>query len=182
MSVGLFQLVPGPPFVFGALLVICALLVAAFIPEVSPMITGQLHHHSSTSRRPSGKYAYQKCTLQLTTIQTEKDINWWWVLTNWKIHVCLRFCHFPHPPMLPSAPLISLLWLDNLAIACCALFYIVVLRSRERCFFLSVYLRAFSVLLMDFGHSVLLIGKFMDTRVSLWMIFRNFSFGELKIL
>lgn len=27
------QLVPGPPFVFGALLVICALLVAAFIPE-----------------------------------------------------------------------------------------------------------------------------------------------------
>ncbi|XP_032451795.1 hippocampus abundant transcript 1 protein isoform X7 [Nasonia vitripennis] len=53
-------LVPGPPFVFGALLVICALLVAAFIPEATPMITGQLHH-SSTSRRPSGKYAYQKC-------------------------------------------------------------------------------------------------------------------------
>ncbi|XP_034944061.1 hippocampus abundant transcript 1 protein isoform X1 [Chelonus insularis] len=54
------QLVPGPPFVFGALLVICALLVAAFIPESSPMATGPLHH-SSTSRRPSGKYAYQKC-------------------------------------------------------------------------------------------------------------------------
>ncbi|XP_016839630.1 hippocampus abundant transcript 1 protein isoform X2 [Nasonia vitripennis] len=66
------QLVPGPPFVFGALLVICALLVAAFIPEATPMITGQLHH-SSTSRRPSGKYAYQKCTLQLTTTQTDKD-------------------------------------------------------------------------------------------------------------
>ncbi|XP_011301256.1 hippocampus abundant transcript 1 protein isoform X2 [Fopius arisanus] len=56
-----FQLVPGPPFVFGALLVICALLVAAFIPESSPTTTGPLHHHSSTSRRPSGKYAYQKC-------------------------------------------------------------------------------------------------------------------------
>ncbi|XP_058795130.1 hippocampus abundant transcript 1 protein isoform X2 [Phymastichus coffea] len=48
-----FSLVPGPPFVFGALLVICALLVAAFIPEATPIITGQLHH-SSTSRRPSG--------------------------------------------------------------------------------------------------------------------------------
>ncbi|XP_033215670.1 hippocampus abundant transcript 1 protein isoform X2 [Belonocnema kinseyi] len=47
------QLVPGPPFVFGALLVICALLVATFIPETNPMLTGQIHH-SSTSRRPSG--------------------------------------------------------------------------------------------------------------------------------
>ncbi|XP_076651515.1 hippocampus abundant transcript 1 protein isoform X2 [Halictus rubicundus] len=54
------QLVPGPPFVFGALLVICALLVAAFIPESNTMPTGPLHH-PSTSRRPSGKYAYQKC-------------------------------------------------------------------------------------------------------------------------
>ncbi|XP_071627605.1 hippocampus abundant transcript 1 protein isoform X3 [Temnothorax longispinosus] len=54
------QLVPGPPFVFGALLVICALLVAAFIPESNTMSTGSLHH-PSTSRRPSGKYAYQKC-------------------------------------------------------------------------------------------------------------------------
>ncbi|XP_015190871.1 PREDICTED: hippocampus abundant transcript 1 protein isoform X2 [Polistes dominula] len=54
------QLVPGPPFVFGALLVICALLVAAFIPETTTMATGALHH-PSTSRRPSGKYAYQKC-------------------------------------------------------------------------------------------------------------------------
>ncbi|KYN08384.1 PREDICTED: hippocampus abundant transcript 1 protein isoform X6 [Cyphomyrmex costatus] len=47
------QLVPGPPFVFGALLVICALLVAAFIPESNTMSTGSLHH-PSTSRRPSG--------------------------------------------------------------------------------------------------------------------------------
>ncbi|XP_015439457.1 PREDICTED: hippocampus abundant transcript 1 protein-like isoform X2 [Dufourea novaeangliae] len=47
------QLVPGPPFVFGALLVICALLVAAFIPESSTMPTGPLHH-PTTSRRPSG--------------------------------------------------------------------------------------------------------------------------------
>ncbi|KAK0168358.1 hypothetical protein PV327_002170 [Microctonus hyperodae] len=47
------QLVPGPPFVFGSLLVICALLVAAFIPEATPMTAGSLHH-TSTSRRPSG--------------------------------------------------------------------------------------------------------------------------------
>lgn len=67
-----FQLVPGPPFVFGALLVICALLVAAFIPDESnPMATGPLHHHSSTSRRPSGKYAYQKCTLQVFRLLLE---------------------------------------------------------------------------------------------------------------
>lgn len=37
------NLVPGPPFVFGALLVICALMVAAFIPE-----------GHSKSRRQSG--------------------------------------------------------------------------------------------------------------------------------
>lgn len=49
---------------FGALLVICALLVAAFIPESNAMSTGSLHH-PSTSRRPSGKYAYQKCTLKV---------------------------------------------------------------------------------------------------------------------
>ncbi|XP_057330642.1 hippocampus abundant transcript 1 protein-like isoform X3 [Microplitis mediator] len=68
------QLVPGPPFVFGALLVICALLVAAFIPDESnPMATGPLHHHSSTSRRPSGKYAYQKCTLQVFRLLLELD-------------------------------------------------------------------------------------------------------------
>ncbi|KAF7995829.1 hypothetical protein HCN44_006936 [Aphidius gifuensis] len=54
------ELMPGPPFVFGALLVIGALLVAAFIPD-SNSTTGPLHHHTSTSRRPSGKYAYQKC-------------------------------------------------------------------------------------------------------------------------
>uniref|UniRef100_A0A182P238 Major facilitator superfamily (MFS) profile domain-containing protein n=1 Tax=Anopheles epiroticus TaxID=199890 RepID=A0A182P238_9DIPT len=38
------QLMPGPPFVFGALMVICAIAVAAFIPETP----------SDTMRRPSG--------------------------------------------------------------------------------------------------------------------------------
>uniref|UniRef100_A0A182MG67 Major facilitator superfamily (MFS) profile domain-containing protein n=1 Tax=Anopheles culicifacies TaxID=139723 RepID=A0A182MG67_9DIPT len=38
------QLMPGPPFVFGALMVICAIAVAAFIPETP----------SDTIRRPSG--------------------------------------------------------------------------------------------------------------------------------
>ncbi|XP_040156976.1 hippocampus abundant transcript 1 protein isoform X1 [Anopheles arabiensis] len=39
------QLMPGPPFVFGALMVICAIAVAAFIPETP----------SDTMRRPSGE-------------------------------------------------------------------------------------------------------------------------------
>lgn len=39
------KLVPGPPFVFGALMVICALLVAAFIPE----------ERSSKNRKQSGE-------------------------------------------------------------------------------------------------------------------------------
>jgi len=33
------QLVPGPPFVFGAFLVVCALLVASFIPTKNPVET-----------------------------------------------------------------------------------------------------------------------------------------------
>lgn len=74
-----FQLVPGPPFVFGALLVICALLVAAFIPESNTMSTGSLHH-PSTSRRPSGKYAYQKCTLQV--VKYAKMPNMFMVMGN----------------------------------------------------------------------------------------------------
>ncbi|KAF3428171.1 hypothetical protein E2986_14008 [Frieseomelitta varia] len=73
------QLVPGPPFVFGALLVICALLVAAFIPESNTMSTGPLHH-PSTSRRPSGKYAYQKCTLKVVSYVKIQMYFWWWVL------------------------------------------------------------------------------------------------------
>lgn len=44
------QLIPGPPFVFGALLVICALLVAAFIPEGA----GVTNNFRSGSRRQSG--------------------------------------------------------------------------------------------------------------------------------
>lgn len=39
------QFMPGPPFVFGALMVICAIAVAAFIPEAP----------SDTIRRPSGE-------------------------------------------------------------------------------------------------------------------------------
>uniref|UniRef100_A0A1B6CFG6 Major facilitator superfamily (MFS) profile domain-containing protein n=1 Tax=Clastoptera arizonana TaxID=38151 RepID=A0A1B6CFG6_9HEMI len=44
------QFVPGPPFVFGAFLVICALLVAAFIPESTGIGTSM----RVTSRRHSG--------------------------------------------------------------------------------------------------------------------------------
>lgn len=44
-------MVPGPPFVFGALLVMCALLVAEFIPS-SDSATGL----KATSRRQSGNF------------------------------------------------------------------------------------------------------------------------------
>ncbi|XP_048514584.1 hippocampus abundant transcript 1 protein isoform X2 [Athalia rosae] len=64
------QLVPGPPFVFGAFLVICALLVAAFIPESGVTTLGSTH--SSGSRRPSGKYAYQKCLSLDVHYETER--------------------------------------------------------------------------------------------------------------
>lgn len=42
-------LIPGPPFVFGALLVICALLVAAFIPEGPHMVLS----FKNSIRKPS---------------------------------------------------------------------------------------------------------------------------------
>lgn len=44
------KMVPGPPFVFGALLVMCALLVAEFIPSSDTLGTG----FKATSRRQSG--------------------------------------------------------------------------------------------------------------------------------
>lgn len=48
------QLVPGPPFVFGALLVICALLVAVFIPENVGVGTSL----RSSSKRHPGLWIY----------------------------------------------------------------------------------------------------------------------------
>jgi hypothetical protein len=47
----MLQLVPGPPFVFGAFLVICALLVAVFIPDGTTLGTNL----RTSSRRQSGK-------------------------------------------------------------------------------------------------------------------------------
>lgn len=38
-------MVPGPPFVFGSLLVMCALLVSVFIPENIPVSTDLRHKH-----------------------------------------------------------------------------------------------------------------------------------------
>ncbi|XP_046743153.1 hippocampus abundant transcript 1 protein isoform X2 [Diprion similis] len=64
------QFIPGPPFVFGAFLVICALLVAAFIPESGSSMLGSTH--PSGSRRPSGKYAYQKCLSLDVHYETER--------------------------------------------------------------------------------------------------------------
>ncbi|XP_046401292.1 hippocampus abundant transcript 1 protein isoform X2 [Ischnura elegans] len=49
----ILHMVPGPPFVFGAFLVICALLVAVFIPDNSSSIGAGLGRPSST-RRHSG--------------------------------------------------------------------------------------------------------------------------------
>lgn len=51
------QLIPGPPFVFGALLVILAILVSAFIPEVPGL--GSTVRNSS--RRSSGGTALEVC-------------------------------------------------------------------------------------------------------------------------
>lgn len=49
------RLVPGPPFVFGALLVICALLVAAFIPDDGPRRPSlELHYEVERGRRVAG--------------------------------------------------------------------------------------------------------------------------------
>jgi len=49
------QIIPGPPFVFGALLVILALMVAAFIPDNLRSESGSRadnpSHHSITSKR-----------------------------------------------------------------------------------------------------------------------------------
>lgn len=47
----MLQLVPGPPFVFGSFLVICALLVAFFIPDGTTLGTNL----RTSSRRQSGK-------------------------------------------------------------------------------------------------------------------------------
>jgi hypothetical protein len=52
MYICMLQLVPGPPFVFGAFLVICALLVAVFIPDGTALGTNL----RTSSRRQSGKY------------------------------------------------------------------------------------------------------------------------------
>ncbi|XP_076353570.1 hippocampus abundant transcript 1 protein-like [Tachypleus tridentatus] len=53
------QLVPGPPFVFGAFLVMVALLVAAFIPESHPV--GHTHQQALISA-DSDPDILQKCT------------------------------------------------------------------------------------------------------------------------
>lgn len=44
-------MIPGPPFVFGSLLVMCALLVSVFIPENTPIGTDLRH-------RQIGKFNY----------------------------------------------------------------------------------------------------------------------------
>lgn len=65
------QLMPGPPFVFGALMVICAIAVAAFIPEVP----------SDSIRRPSGekKSSYSSFLL------------FWAIIFSYAFGVCVFF-------------------------------------------------------------------------------------------
>lgn len=46
------HIVPGPPFVFGALLVILALMVAAFIPEQPNKISGFSSNNSTSEKDP----------------------------------------------------------------------------------------------------------------------------------
>ena len=45
------QLMPGPPFVFGAMLVILAILVAAFIPENSTSLGSGFRTETDEERR-----------------------------------------------------------------------------------------------------------------------------------
>jgi hypothetical protein len=52
------NLVPGPPFVFGALMVITALMVAAFIPEGSSSAAAAL---VARQRRQCGELCYVHC-------------------------------------------------------------------------------------------------------------------------
>jgi hypothetical protein len=58
------SLMPGPPFVFGALMVVLAILIAAFIPE----------GESDIDRRPSGdkKSRYLFLLLIITTVLISK--------------------------------------------------------------------------------------------------------------
>ncbi|XP_046423518.1 hippocampus abundant transcript 1 protein isoform X2 [Neodiprion pinetum] len=62
------QFIPGPPFVFGAFLVICALLVAAFIPDSGSTMLGSAH--PSGSRRPSD---YSKVNIPLYPTSIYRD-------------------------------------------------------------------------------------------------------------
>ncbi|XP_022257139.1 hippocampus abundant transcript 1 protein-like, partial [Limulus polyphemus] len=58
------ELVPGPPFVLGACLVMIALLVTAFIPESQPFINSE---HSST---------YQQTSAPLTTTTSDSCLHY----------------------------------------------------------------------------------------------------------
>lgn len=71
---------PGPPFVFGAFLVICALLVAAFIPEgVSQAITLK-----PTTRRQSGiNKCYQFSTIFFFVIKYNMTSMFQSTLITW---------------------------------------------------------------------------------------------------
>lgn len=53
-------MVPGPPFVFGSLLVMCALLVSVFIPENITVSTDLRHKHI-------GKFNYSVIIIYIIT-------------------------------------------------------------------------------------------------------------------
>lgn len=55
------QALPGPPFVFGSFLVVCALLVAFFIPE-GPLQLGS--HLKTSTRRSSGALLLEPVPVQ----------------------------------------------------------------------------------------------------------------------
>ena len=50
---------PGPPFVFGAMLVILAILVAAFIPENSTKFDPHEYQGTISDLTPGQKYTFQ---------------------------------------------------------------------------------------------------------------------------
>ena len=63
------EFVPGPPFVFGALLVLLAILVTAFIPE----LTQYPHGNNSNGKKTSSQYKDRSSQYYYTSVQHQHN-------------------------------------------------------------------------------------------------------------
>ena len=64
------EFVPGPPFVFGALLVLLAILVTAFIPELTQYSHG---NNSSNGKKSSSQYKDRSSQYYYTSVQHQHN-------------------------------------------------------------------------------------------------------------